>query len=195
MQARYYADPWAKAHETAPYRYEYGAEDFYIYMTAHFAKHYYFGGSGIRSVADIYVFMKAHGKNLDRGYIKRELEKLGLYEFSRTAEALARHWFAGGEIGGEGKEMERTVLESGVYGTLDGRYLSQYRAIKAAHPKTARIRFVAARLFPPYPEMKTQYRVLSHFKAALPACYVHRIVTAAIFKRSKIKRILKNTKA
>lgn len=43
--------------------YTFSWEDFYLYMLAHFSKHYYSKGSGIRSIMDIYVFQEKHGKN------------------------------------------------------------------------------------------------------------------------------------
>ena len=49
----YYKSVWEYALETSPYYYSFGLEDNFIYFTAHMAKHYYAGGTGIRSVIDL----------------------------------------------------------------------------------------------------------------------------------------------
>ena len=67
----YYKDVWTKAQRVPGREYEYQLSwtDFYIFMIVHFAKHYYGGGSGIRSIMDIYVFLEKHRINLDEAHI------------------------------------------------------------------------------------------------------------------------------
>ena len=70
------------------------ARRFYIYHLAHFAKHFYEMGSGIRSVMDIYVYLRAFGKEMDIRYIERELKTLELYEFGKQMRNLSLFWFS-----------------------------------------------------------------------------------------------------
>ena len=51
-------------------------EDFYVYNVAHFAKHFQLGGSGIRSVMDMYI-MKKSLTGMDMAYVNAEFSKLG----------------------------------------------------------------------------------------------------------------------
>jgi hypothetical protein len=53
-------------------------EDFYIYQMGHLYKHYSKGGSGIRSVLDTYIYLKRYEDILDRGYLDKEFEKMGI---------------------------------------------------------------------------------------------------------------------
>ena len=50
-------------------------------MIAHEWKHYVAGGIGIRSLLDIYVYDQKKGASLDRDYIRKELEVMGIAEF------------------------------------------------------------------------------------------------------------------
>ena len=93
-------------------------EDFYIYMIAHEHKHYFQGGTGLRSLMDICVYEKAYGDVLDRDYIASELDKMGLMEFESTSRALALKLFHGEEISPAEWEMLGYMSDSGIYGTI-----------------------------------------------------------------------------
>lgn len=51
--------------EKADYEYSFTPEDFYLYMIAHEYKHYILGGTGLRSLLDIYVYLKQWKDKLD----------------------------------------------------------------------------------------------------------------------------------
>lgn len=70
----YYKSVWEYALETSPYYYSFGLEDNFIYFTAHMAKHYYAGGTGIRSVIDFYLFLKKYKNSMDFNYIWSEFK-------------------------------------------------------------------------------------------------------------------------
>lgn len=94
-------------------------EDFYIYMIAHEYKHYSGGGTGLRSLADTYIFLNTH--HLDLDYVKSETEKLRIREYEAANRSLATHLFGDGELTDEDKEMLNYILSSGVYGTVTHR--------------------------------------------------------------------------
>ena len=62
----YFEKAWDRVikDEENDYGYHMNHEDFYIYLVVHFYKHYEVGGSGIRSITDLYVFLKKFGTNL-----------------------------------------------------------------------------------------------------------------------------------
>ena len=53
-----FADALDRAEKAQGYRYRQSDEDFYVYMIFHLAKHFVLGGSGVRSVLDIYIYRK-----------------------------------------------------------------------------------------------------------------------------------------
>ena len=71
---------------TAAGTYHFTPEDFYVYLVAHEYKHYVRGGTGLRSLLDVYVFLRRMGDSLDRDYIRRETDKLNITEFETQTE-------------------------------------------------------------------------------------------------------------
>lgn len=184
----YYSDPWAHTAEAAPYCRKLGWNDYYVYMLAHFAKHYYQGGSGIRSVMDIHVFLQKHGAELDRGYICRELEKMGIAAFAETAERLARQWFGGGRPDPETEDMSFYVMTSGNYGTKLRNAQNQIEMLREKNPHFVKTRYFLKRAFLPYSTMKFIYPALKKAPVLLPFFEIYRWINAIIFKRKTVVR-------
>lgn len=71
--AEYYADPWQRALPTDEESvYRFSLEDEYIFMLMHGYKHFSGAGSGVRTVLDFYLFLKAYG-----GYVKQGIHRRG----------------------------------------------------------------------------------------------------------------------
>lgn len=83
--AKYYQNIWSKLIKSDNKNYEYYLtdEDYYIYLVAHLAKHFANGGTGIRSIIDIYIYLE-HKRELNWKYINEEFSKLQLSQFSKT---------------------------------------------------------------------------------------------------------------
>ena len=116
-------------------------EDFYVYNVAHFAKHFQLGGSGIRSVMDMYI-MKKSLTGMDMAYVNAEFSKLGLTEFYTKASKLVDYWFGDGELTADVKDMADYILSSGTYGNLYNAYTNQLE-------KKGRFRMFMYNAFPP----------------------------------------------
>ena len=72
------------------YGYHFSPEDFYVYITSHEYKHYSVGGTGLRSLLDIYVFLRKFEGKLNFDYVLREIEKLELSEFEEKNRTLVK---------------------------------------------------------------------------------------------------------
>lgn len=68
-----------------------------MYNIAHFSKHFQGGGSGIRSVMDIYIMNNAM-PDMNMVYVYKQLEKLGLSDFYKKVTALEKYWFEDGRF-------------------------------------------------------------------------------------------------
>ena len=107
--------------ETDPKRYEYYCsrrdfarlEDIYIYLVAHEHKHYSQRGTGLRSLLDIFLFLKK--ESIDWDYVEKEVSKLGIGEFEQKNRQLAVSMFSAGKETDE--QMLSYILSSGTYGT------------------------------------------------------------------------------
>lgn len=153
--------------------YHFSDEDFYIFLLVHMWHHFKAGGTGIRSVMDIYVY-RTQKPALDEEYLQRELKKLQLVLFEEKLKKLAFFWFGDGD--GEGTdELAEFILKSGVYGTTQ-------HAAAAGTAKMGKTKYFFSRVFPPAKDMKKAYPVLEKCILLLPFCYIARIFTA-LFKR------------
>ena len=74
-----------------PYERRLSTEDFYIYFVGHAYKHYEFtGGTGLRTLADTYLLNRIE---MDRGYLEREFQKLGVTAYEQEMAWLVEQDF------------------------------------------------------------------------------------------------------
>ena len=74
--------------------YHFSKEDFYIYMISHEYSHYIFGGIGLRSLLDVYVFLDKNAEVMDWDYISTQMKKLELGAFEKQNRILAQKIFS-----------------------------------------------------------------------------------------------------
>ena len=101
---------------SGPYALELTEEGFYLNMVCHLAYHFAKGGTGIRSVLDLWVYRHRHTPQPDLEFVNRELERAGLRDFAETAAALSEAWFGDGALTPVLVEMGDYILTSGAYG-------------------------------------------------------------------------------
>ena len=148
-------------------------EDFYLYMIAHEYKHYNFGGTGLRSLADTYVYLKKKRKELDGSYIRREAGKMGISDFEKSNRQLAMKVFSPGGYDALTEEEGRQLLyyvSSGTYGVIN-----HVAANKARN--MGRGKFLWSRLFPPMSAVEHQYPVFYKHKILMPFLPFYRLIT------------------
>ena len=104
--------------DSGPYALELTEEGFYLNMLCHLAYHFVSGGTGVRSVLDVWVYRRRHSPQPDRDFVDAELERTGLAAFAGNIEALSEAWFGGAPVGEELEPLEEYILTSGVYGTV-----------------------------------------------------------------------------
>lgn len=159
-------------------------EDFYLYLIAHMAKHFRNGGTGVRSVMDVYVYQKAYGDSLDTAYVQREFEKLGLGGFARAMEELAQSWFAGEQIRSDcHPKMADYILNGGTYGLKDRGILSSVH--EAGNHKG---KYLLRRFFPNRHFMAAQYPCIEKAPVLLPFFWGVRAFRTVFFRRESFKR-------
>ncbi len=191
----YFGDGWERAKKADENRFLYrlSPEDEFVYLFAHFSKHYRDGGIGIKHFADLRVYLEK--VNPDREYISEELKKLGLYEFYLNIVRTMKVWFEDGEGDEKTDLISKTLIESGVYG------LSKYKAAatvlrkSAKHPQSTTNARVVERLFLPYETMCERYPYLKKYPVLLPIAYIIRVGDAVINKPDKIAMNINHIKA
>lgn len=127
-------------------------EDFFLYLLAHMYKHYAGGGTGLRSLVDVYVFRQAHGQALDPARLQEGLAQLGLEDFARRTCRLADRVLGGtGPLAPGDRQALGYYLTSGTHGTRGHRMQNELRALAGADrpvTNTTRARYFWHRLFP-----------------------------------------------
>ena len=131
--------------------YHFSDEDFYIYIAAHEYKHYSTGGTGLRSLVDIFLYLRAKENSLDRNYINHELEKLGIKDFEQDSCELSRKIFDSVNmpvLTEKEKEMLEYFLFSGTYGTYQQRIKNEIEKHASKTGKNLKRYYIISRIFP-----------------------------------------------
>ena len=123
IKNRYYQNPWKHALPDGKksYLYYYSKEDEYIYFIAHAYKHFSVSGSGIRTLVDVYVYIK-NNMSMDWDYISSQMKILELEKFETLLRNTALHAFSAKSK--MTKEEWNTVfymIGSGTFGTSRNR--------------------------------------------------------------------------
>ncbi len=160
-------------------------EDFYLHLIAHEYKHYIGDGTGLRSLLDVYVYLKKHGAALDFSYIGREAEKLGIAGFERVNRALALHLFDEEPISADEREMLSCFLTSGVYGSFQRHLEHEVRHL--GNGRTGKLRYILSRLFLPMETIKNVYPLIYKTKVLIPFFIVYRLIRSLLTGRETIR--------
>lgn len=154
------------------HRYEFSPEDLYIFLVAHIAKHYRYGGTGIRTLLDLYVYRQAY-KNLDLNYIHEELEKIKLYEFYEKIEKISDSWYSG-SFDGNYDTVSSFIISGGVYGTMDEAFLNEFITADESTLNARKKQNLLRAIFPEKEIMCIRYPVLKKCILLLPLFWIIR---------------------
>ena len=167
-------------------KYELSKEDFYIFILTHLAKHFKRTGTGIRSVADIYVYL-VNNPNLNFEYVNTELEKIGLRRFSEKIKCVAFSWFSDGNINSE-DAVENYIITSGTYGSNLNLELNRFLQNDNGKSYTAnKIKYIFNVAFPNMSYMCARYPQLKKRPVLLPFYWIKRIVHTIFKSNGSIK--------
>lgn len=182
----YFEDGWHLAVPGSGSRWDMSPEDTFVYLFAHFAKHYRGGGIGCRYVLDLWVYLRANpGLDMDR--ILAALEKLKLREFYGNISRLMAVWFEGAEPDDRTEFMTEFIFASGSWGQMDQRLLARGVNI-ARRTSQGKLRYLWQRVFLKPDEMKWLYPILRKAPWLLPGAWIWRIVRKVAFQRSALSR-------
>lgn len=186
-----------------PYWYVMSDTDFVVFNIAHIHKHFSTGGCGMRSLFDIYLYMKRGAQELDLDALYEKLREEGLLEFYHKIMHLAYFWYGEegevptaydpkylkeGTLSDSMAEMEAFIATGGAYGTVDNSVAYK------VHSK-GKFRYILSLAFPPY--RKTMCKLfpwLKYLPILLPFAYILRWLMALFDGRmlTYFKRIKKS---
>ena len=147
------------------YEYSMSNELFLFFHIYHMAKHFEYGGCGIKPLMDLWIIKNK--MSYDEKKTIKMLKKEGYYKFYEGALALVGAWFEGKEHTQLTKNMESYILDGGVYGTAE-------HNTAMVQGKEGRTGHLLKRIFMPYKKLKTSYPVLEKWPILYPLFVVVR---------------------
>ncbi len=177
------------------YEYCFGDEDFYVYMTAHNCKHYRNGGTGLRSLLDVFVYLRAKGDSLDWDLIGQEIKKLGITDYESQTRNLAEKLFGDPSQFSWDllSEREQIFLDEhvtlGTYGTIENQIKNRLQKIESDENITsgrAKLHYIRQRFFPEPEFFQAYYPFFYRHRVLLPIGYIYRLIYGGIKNRKKL---------
>lgn len=181
-----FSDPWKLCTHDGM-RYAFTPDAFFAYVLAHAIKHLEEGGTGIRTVMDLWVCENSD-MGIDPQAALKLLEPSGKDGYARRLLALSEVWFGGKPHTEDTRDLEQYILDSGTYGTFEN-----YSALRIE--KSGKTGYVLRLLFPTFTHMKQHYPVLKKAPFLLPLCWLFRLFTKPFINRrqnaDKLRMIIK----
>lgn len=192
----YYGSGWHLAVKQSGSRHDLSQEDAFLFLFTHFARHYRLSGIGCRHVLDLYVYRQAF-PDMDRRYIRKELEKLHLLTFYENILRMLDVWFADAPGDDVTELITAFIFSGGSWGTAEAGVFAQ--EVKSAH-KQGRVRHSGIKaalraIFPSRHFLTYRYAVLMKAPWLLPVIWVVRWFDILLFRPQNIGkkvRILKS---
>ena len=189
----YFGDGWklAKKVSNESSRFKLGVEDDFVYIFAHFAKHYRDAGVGIKQVLDLWLYLKHHN-NIDMDYVENILRQLSIFDFYVHTSKMMKAWFDGGEFDFVTSKMTEFIINSGSFGTSQNSITAkairdyQNKDIK----KAQKYRYVRM-VFPDLKHMRALFPILEKAPVLMPVMWMWRLIRGALFKRKNIDKHIK----
>lgn len=186
------------------YQFSFTPEDFYVFDLAHAHKHYSHSGTGIRTLADIYVMNRHLDGIMDRDEVEQKLTQLGIAEYEQHSRVLAEKLFsavrplAETELTEDEKEMLLYYCNATTYGTVDNRVNNRLHELQENSENIklwTKVKYCCVRLFPGREFCKFAYPFVYKHPWTLPFFWVWRIVYRSIASKKNVQQELKALKA
>ncbi|MBR6618834.1 MAG: nucleotidyltransferase family protein [Clostridia bacterium] len=175
-------DVWASAECDGDSEYRYKLSDgfFCYYHILHMAKHLKNGGCGIRSFIDLRLIEQTY--SLDSDEVEKLLKKSGLSVFAYYARRLCAVWFDGQKHDEQTLQLEKYILDGGVFGTEKTKIISQQQRTGGKR------QYYLSKIFVPYRSLKYLYPALEKYPFLFPFYEVHRWFSFLFGKRKKFRK-------
>ncbi len=187
-----------------PYLLHFTPEDFYVFVIAHAYKHYSNSGTGIRTLADIYIMNQKLGGTLNWEYVDSELRGLGIFSYEHESRELAQKLFGITELPMEAnlseaeQQMLTYYLGASTYGTIENRILHQMQKLQpdgGAITAYTKRKYLLSRIFPGREWCKESVPTVYKYPVLLPFFWVWRLIYRGITNRKRVTQEIKAIKA
>ena len=179
------------------YCYHFSTNDCYVYLIAHEYNHFNdYGGTGLRSLVDKYIYLHCLNNILNMSYIEAEMKKLALKDYENVSRNLSNKLFNGLILSEEESSLFDYYLFSGTYGTTRNLIKNKLAKIEGTNHK--KIKYSLSRLFVPicknnakYMAFKNQYPTFYNHPVLLPVLPLYRLFFSLYKSRKRITTEIK----
>lgn len=178
----YFGDGWQLACSGEGNRWQLSPEDEYLFIFAHFARHYREGAAEIRHMTDIWYYRKKMPQ-LDEEKLCSALRKMSLETFYTNVQKTLANWFEDGEETAVTKQITDYILSSCTHGEKSTKAVAEgLRNTKGKGRYAAAVQAV----FPPLSSMRCAYPVLQKCPALLPMMWICRGFRLVFLQRDRL---------
>lgn len=166
-------------------------EDFYLFMIAHAAKHLQGSAIGIRSMLDIWIYLRKKPE-INWDIINIGIKKCALNRFHERIMQIIGYWFENKECSNEIHILADYIAESGWNGSVEHRTAYALNNIGAVNDDLDGIRlknFVKT-AFMDKKNMQKRYPILEKHSLLLPLCWLHRGAEVIFKRRDSISSVI-----
>lgn len=193
---RYFQTGWTKAIPFSGSRYTFRAEDHFIFLFVHYAKHYRGGGIGLRQLTDLWLYRRTNPQ-MDMNYVRSELSILKLERFLDNTLSMLAAWFDGDSLNEKTSFMTNFIWNSGSWGNRDSHQTAEGLTAEktVGSYSKSRMQYFCTVIFPPVKQLKERYPILEKAPFLLPLMWPIRWVSALLFRHKNINNyatIIKN---
>lgn len=171
---------WLEPAKDGEYTRKMTDEHFYFYQLAHMAKHFAFGGCGIRSFVDMFILNQK--VTYDQAKLNAMIKEGGLLLFDRAVKQICNHWFLNEPLPEELATAESYVLRGGIYG-------SKTNTIAVKNVQRGKKKMLLAHVFPKLKYLKDDFPILQKHKWLYPPCLVLKWCKIVFIKGGVVKKI------
>ena len=171
---------------TNDFGFHFSAEDFYIFMIAHEYKHFYYAGTGLRSLIDTYIYLNHYHNELDWNYINNEIKALGIEEYEKQSRELSMKLFNGEDLNSDDKRLLDNYIFAGTFGNDNIRIKNGIKK-----NSNSKVRYIMSRLFISQPTIEKSYPLFFKYKFLQPVLPIYRLIKSITNHRTRIVNELK----
>lgn len=193
MLASFFSDGWSFAKTRDKGCHSMTPEDTYVYLFAHFAKHYLLGGVGLRQLVDLWVFKRTH-PNMNEVYIQTAMEHLHLGKFHQNIYRTISWWFEDGEADDVTQMIAKIIFANGSWGSIGTYVIAQgaHDAHGSSPLLDGRFAYIRRRVFPGMKNMRMRYPILKKTPYLVPVVWVYHLVSRALSATGGAKQQIRN---
>lgn len=186
-QFRYFSSEFcSETKEGSRYEKQFSIENFYVYLIAHMAKHFYENGCGIRNLLDIYIYRTKYQSQWNEKQLQNGLEQCGLVDFEKNMSRLAFVWMEKKECSSFDKNLFQYMLNCGIYGKYENGMWA--KIAQDCDHRTSKKNMRDAYYFPSYQTMCEKYAWLKKAPFLLPVAWLVRGVRGMLANGSRSRK-------